>query len=95
MNSDGSYLGAVENIEFDNLIQKASIVYYFNPNMYAGIFIDIHPDEFELVRRVYSLSGWLGEVGGFSSAVQAIFTVVLPLLQVFSLEKYLISKLYQ
>jgi hypothetical protein len=71
------------------------MVYYFNENMYAGIFIDIDPDELEIMRRVYSLSGWLGEVGGFSSAVQAIFGILLPLLQVFSLEKYLINKLYQ
>lgn len=71
------------------------MVYYFNPNMYAGILIDIHPDKLEIVRRVYSLTLWLGEVGGFSSAILPIFTIFLPLLQVFSLEKYLIKKLYK
>jgi hypothetical protein len=71
------------------------MVYYFNPSMYAGIFIEIHPDTLEIERRVYSLSAWLGEVGGFSSAVKSIFSIILPLIQVFSLEKYLISKLYQ
>ena len=47
------------------MIQKASMVYYFNPKMYAGVFIDIHPDDLEILRRVYSLSAWLGELGGF------------------------------
>ena len=77
------------------MIQKTSMVYYFNPKMYAGIFVDINPDKLEIVRNVYSLSAWLGEIGGFFSALLAIFKIVLPLLQVFSLEKYLISKLYK
>jgi hypothetical protein len=65
LNSDDSFLGPPKNIEYENMIQKASMVYYFNPKMYAGVFIDIHPDDLEIVRRVYSLSAWLGELGGF------------------------------
>ncbi len=45
------------------------MAYYFNANMYAGIFIDIHPDKLEIERRVYSIASWLGEVGGFQSAI--------------------------
>ena len=70
------------------------MVYYFNPEMYAGVFIDIHPDKLEIVRSVYSLSAWLGEIGGFSSALMEIIWIVLPLLQFCSVEKYLISKLF-
>jgi hypothetical protein len=70
------------------------MVYYFNPEMYAGVFIDIHPDKLEIVRSVYSLSAWLGEIGGFSSALIEIIWIALPLLQFCSVEKYLISKLF-
>ena len=41
------------------------MVYHFNPKMYAGVLIDVHPDKLEIVRRVYTLSSWLGEIGGF------------------------------
>jgi hypothetical protein len=37
--------------------------------MYAGIFIDIHPDNLKIIRRVYSMTAWLGELGGFLSAI--------------------------
>lgn len=65
MNTDENYYGFIQSTEYYNLIPKASMVYYFNENMYAGILIDVHPDKLEIVRRVYTLSGWLGEVGGF------------------------------
>ena len=94
LTTDDNFLGGVENVEYENMIQKASMVYYFNPEMYAGVFIDIHPDKLEIVRSVYSLSAWLGEIGGFSSALIPIIQIVLPLLQFYSLEKYLISQLY-
>ena len=73
LHSDESFIGSLESIEYDNLVHKESMVYYFNPNMYAGILIDIHPDKLETNRRVYSLTGWLGEVVGFSSAILPIF----------------------
>ena len=63
--------------------------------MLAGIMIDIHADKLMTVRTVYTLSTWLGEIGGFSSSVMAIIQFVLPLLQIFSLQKYLVSKLFK
>jgi hypothetical protein len=47
------------------MITKPSMAYYFNTKMYAGVFVDIHADKLEIVRSVYSLTAWLGEVGGF------------------------------
>ena len=77
------------------MIPKASMVYYFNPKMYAGIFIDIYPDNLYIKRSLYTVTSWLGEVGGFQGAIQSIITMILPLIQVFSLEKYLVSALFQ
>ena len=65
MISDDNFLGTVKTDEYYNMIQKPSMVYYFNPKMYAGIFIDIDPNKLEIVRTVYTLSAWLGEIGGF------------------------------
>ena len=41
--------------------------------------IDIHPDKLMIVRTVYTLTAWIGEIGGFSSAVLAIIQFLLPL----------------
>ena len=76
-------------------MQKSSFANYYYENMLAGVLIDIHPDKLMTVRTVYTLSAWLGEIGGFSSSVMAIIYFVLPLLQVFSLQKYLVSKLFK
>jgi hypothetical protein len=45
----------------------------YNDNFLAGIQIDLHPDKLMIVRTVYTLSAWLGEIGGFSSSILAIF----------------------
>ena len=77
-----------------NLVQRSSFPYYNQPHALAGILIDIHPDKLNTVRTVYTLSAWLGEIGGFSSSVLAIISLILPLIQYSSLQKSLISKLF-
>ena len=63
--------------------------------MLAGIMIDLHPEKLVTVRTLYTLSAWLGEIGGFSSSVMGIIQFVLPLLQIFSLQKYLVRNLFK
>ena len=76
-------------------MQKDSFPYYENVNMLAGILIDIHPDKLVTIRTVYGLSAWLGDIGGFSSSVLAIISLILPLVQISTLQKYLVSKLFK
>jgi hypothetical protein len=40
--------------------------------MLSGVLIDMHPEKLMTVRTVYTLSSWLGEIGGFSILVLAI-----------------------
>lgn len=46
-------------------------------------------------RRVYTVIDWAGEVGGFGKFVQLLFSLILPLVQMWSLDKHLISRLYR
>lgn len=46
-------------------------------------------------RRVYGLFDWMNEVGGFFGFMQLLFQIVLPFCQIWSLEKFLIQKLYR
>jgi hypothetical protein len=48
------------------------------------------PNKIEISRTVYGIGDWLNEVGGFGQAVQFIFVLIVPLLKVWSLEKFLI-----
>ena len=45
-------------------------------------------------RTVYSSSDWLGVVGGFMQSVQFIFIVFVPMVTVWSLEKYMVTTLF-
>ena len=45
-------------------------------------------------RTVYSASDWLGVVGGFMQSVQFIFIVFVPMVTVWSLEKYMVTTLF-
>jgi len=46
-------------------------------------------------RRVYGLFDWMNEVGGFFGFMQLLFQIVMPFFQIWSLEKFLIQKLYR
>jgi len=46
-------------------------------------------------RRVYGLFDWMNEVGGFFGFMQLLFQIVIPFCQIWSLEKFLIQKLYR
>jgi hypothetical protein len=48
----------------------------------------------EIERSVYGLGNWLEVVGGFLGSIEFMFQVVVPLVAVWSLEKYLIVSLF-
>lgn len=95
LTSDSGFLGKPKNFEYYNLVHRSNFPYYKNDKMLAGILIDIHPDIIETTRNVYGISEWLGEIGGFSSSVLAIISLIIPLVQTSSLQKYLVSKLFK
>jgi hypothetical protein len=45
-------------------------------------------------RQVYSVSDWLESVGGFMGSVEFIFLILVPLVNVRSLEKHLVYTLF-
>jgi hypothetical protein len=57
--------------------------------------IALHFDKQTIERQVYSLSDWMNEVGGFHAYMQLIVTLLLPIFQVWSLEKHILRKIYR
>ena len=45
-------------------------------------------------REVYSASNWLESVGGFMGSVELIFLILVPFVNVWSLEKHLVQILF-
>ena len=48
------------------------------------------PNKLEIHRKVHSIGDLLNEIGGFSGAIEYIFIVLVPLVNYWSLDKYLI-----
>ena len=46
-------------------------------------------------RDVYSFVDWIQEIGGFFTAVRVFFYLIVPWLEIMTLEKYLIRKMYK
>ena len=63
--------------------------------MLGGIMIDLSLDKHIVKRHVYSIVEWLQEIGGIAAALRMICFLMLPLIQTWTLEKFLISKLYK
>lgn len=63
--------------------------------MYNGILIDIDSNMLIIDRKVYTLTDWAGEVGGFSKTVGVIIALLFPLLSMSSIESFLIVKLFK
>lgn len=60
-----------------------------------GVMVQMSPNKEIIMRNVYSFEDFINEIGGFFEALRLFFTLILPFFQVWSLEKYLISKLYK
>jgi hypothetical protein len=43
-------------------------------------------------RHVYTISDWMNEVGGFHAYMHLLVTLILPIFQVWSLDKHLLRK---
>jgi hypothetical protein len=57
-------------------------------------YIQMSPNLIMTERRVYNILDWMKEAGGFYGFLLAVSKLILPFFQVWSLEKFLIKKLY-
>lgn len=64
-------------------------------HMISEILIQMGRDKRLIDRRVYTIFDWMNEVGGFYGFIQLLVSMVLPLFQVWTLEKNLIRKLFK
>ena len=94
--SDSYWPGAPKKKnEFWNLKEGSSFPFYKRPNAMGGVLIEMGFDVNEIERSVYGLGNWLEVVGGFLGSIEFIFAVLVPLVAVWSLEKYMIVSLFQ
>ena len=75
--------------------REPSFVSYYDPTMVNSIMITARPDKKTISRRVYMFWDLMNDVGGFFSSLQIIFMCIWPCVKVWSLEQYLIKKLYR
>jgi hypothetical protein len=64
-------------------------------HMISEVVIQMGRDKRLIDRRVYTIFDWMNEVGGFYGFIQLLVSMVLPLFQVWTLEKTLIRKLFK
>ena len=56
--------------------------------------VKVDYDKRIIEREVFKASDWLEAVGGFMGSVEFIFLILVPLINCWSLEKYLVSTLF-
>ena len=74
-----------------NLVAAEPIPYIGDSGYLGGFMIEGTAHRRVQQRTVYSISDWLGEVGGFASTMHLIFGILFSILRVWSIEKYLIK----
>ena len=56
---------------------------------------EMSPDKFIIERKVYNIGDWLEEIGGFQQIIYVIFLATIPILNVWSIDKHFIAKIYK
>lgn len=79
-----------KNVEH-GVVMKDIIEPDYNEGVICGISIMMSMDKKFWERRVYSIGDLMNEIGGFSQFLVLYATLMLPLFQSDSLEKYLIK----
>ena len=67
----------------------------YNDGLIAGMVIEMSQDLTKIDRSIYSMADWFNEIGGFSQAISVFFFSLIPLLQFWTINEYLITKLYK
>ena len=66
------------------------------PNLHQfGVVYEMSLDMIAYKRTVYSTMDWVSDIGGLSSAMTAVFALMLKLLKFQAVDFYLISRLYK
>ena len=63
--------------------------------MINGFMFEMSPDKFIIERKVYNMGDWLEEIGGFQQIIYVIFLATIPILNVWSIDKHFIEKIYK
>lgn len=89
-----SFGKSIPEEEYYNLERISSVPFYDNPLLIGGIIVQMGFDQLKLVRQVRTYEDWITYVGGFMKSMTTFFGVLVPLISVWTLEKYLTSKLF-
>jgi len=81
--------------EYWNLKFVKGMEYHAFPNMANGVLIDIDNDILHTKRKIYTLSNWASEVGGFVRMLTLVFAAIHPFLSSELLESYLVRSLFK
>jgi hypothetical protein len=71
-----------------------SLPYYDRKSFVGGVLVQYNLDKRVMERHVYGYNEWAAAVGGFMSSLRMVFALIVPLMSVWSLEKYLVTKLF-
>ena len=66
----------------------------FSDYNHTSFMIEMNFDKEVIERKVYSITDWMNEVGGFHSWMHLVVSFLLPMLQVWSIDKHLLRRLY-
>jgi hypothetical protein len=88
-----SYFDLKEHNETFVTIQQGKDVALTGESLSQFIF-QLSPSKVMIERRVYNIFDWMNEVGGFYGFLELAVKLILPYFQVWSLQKFLIQKLY-
>ena len=84
----------VHNITYP-VVHKEEVQSDNNIGMVCGVSIVMSMDKMFWSRRVYSIGDWMNEIGGFSQTIMLFVTLMVPMFQTDSFDKYLIQLLYK
>jgi hypothetical protein len=65
-----------------------------DPLLIKRVTFEIDKDLYTTQRKSFTLLACLGEIGGLSKSAKIAMMILLPLFQLYTLERYLISQLY-
>ena len=93
--NDSPWPWAVEDVkDYYNLEPQPSFPFYRLPLSMGGILLEMDFDKMNFSRTVATYDTWLIRIGGFSASILSIFAFILSLVSVWSLDKYLVTKLF-
>jgi hypothetical protein len=73
---------------------KKTFIDFRNPLLIKKVTFEVDKDLYTIQRKSFTLLACLGEIGGLSKSAKITMQILLPLFQLYTLERFLISQLY-